>query len=131
MIVVDASVVVELLLQSKAAPSIEERLLAPGITLHAPHLLDLEVAQVFRRYGMSGEIIEAKRSKAALAILVDFPLRRYPHGALLSRIWDLRDNLTAYDAAYVALAELLDAPLLTRDARLARASGHRAKVELV
>jgi predicted nucleic acid-binding protein len=63
--------------------------------------------------------------------LADLPLRRYPHDFLLPRIWDLRNNLTAYDAAYVALAEALDAPLLTRDRRLAAAAGHRAQIELV
>jgi len=66
-----------------------------------------------------------------VADLADFPLRRYPHDLLLPRIWDLRNNLTAYDATYVALAEALDAPLLTRDRRLAAAAGHRAQIELV
>ena len=99
-------------------------------TLHAPHLLDVEVAQVVRRYAASGEI-NPERGRAALADLADFPLRRYPHGFLLPRVWELRNNLTAYDAVYVALAEALDAPLLTRDRRLASAAGHRARVELV
>jgi predicted nucleic acid-binding protein len=67
----------------------------------------------------------------ALIDLTDLPLRRYPHDLLLPRIWDLRNNLTAYDAAYVALAEALNAPLLTRDRRLATAAGHFAQVELV
>ena len=62
---------------------------------------------------------------------MDFPLTRYPHDVLLERVWELRHNLTAYDAAYVALAEALDATLLTRDRRLATASGHRARVDLV
>jgi predicted nucleic acid-binding protein len=108
----------------------EDRLFAPGRTLHAPHLMDVEVAQVIRRYAANGEI-DDERGRMALADLLDFPLRRYPHDFLLSRIWDLRNNLTAYDAAYVALAEALDAPLLTRDRRLAAAAGHRAQVELV
>ena len=88
----------------------EERLFASKQTLHAPHLLDIEVAQVIRRYAANGEI-DAERGRAALADLADFPLRRYPHDFLLPRIWDLRNNLTAYDAVYVALAEALDAPL--------------------
>ena len=67
----------------------------------------------------------------ALSDLADFPLHRYGHEFMLPRIWELRDNLTAYDAAYVALAEALDAPLLTRDARLAAAPGHRARIEVV
>lgn len=107
----------------------EDRLFAPRQTLHAPHLLDVEVAQVIRRYVANREI-DSERGRAALTDLADFPLRRYPHDFLLPRIWDLRNNLTAYDAAYVALAEVLDAPLLTRDRRLAAATGHRAQIEL-
>jgi predicted nucleic acid-binding protein len=130
MIVVDASALVEALLQTPAAEAVERRLFETGETLHAPHLLDVEVAQVIRRYAVKGEIDEA-RGRAALADLSDFPLRRYPHDFLLPRIWDLRNNLTAYDAAYVALAEALDATLITRDRRLAGAPGHHARIELV
>lgn len=130
MIVVDASALIEALLRTPAAKAVEERLFAPGQTLHAPHLIDLEVAQVIRRYAANGEI-DSQRSRATLADLADFPLRRYPHDFLLPRIWDLRRNLTAYDAAYVALAEALETPLLTRDKRLAAAAGHRAQIELV
>ena len=85
---------------------------------------------MIRRYSGNGEI-DAERGRVALADLADFPLRRYPHDFLLPRIWDLRNNLTGYDATYVALAEVLDTPLLTRDRRLATAVGHRAKIELV
>lgn len=98
--------------------------------MHAPHLIDVEVAQVIRRYAAKGEMDNA-RGRAALEDLADFPLRRYPHDVLLPRVWELRSNLTAYDAVYVALAEALDAPLLTRDQRLAAAAGHRARMELV
>jgi predicted nucleic acid-binding protein len=129
-IVVDASALLEALLRTPAARAVEERLFEPRQTLHAPHLLDIEVAQVIRRYAAKGEI-DDERGRAALADLVDFPLRRYPHDFLLPRVWDLRNNLTAYDAVYVALAEALDAPLLTRDQRLAAAAGHHARVELV
>jgi len=129
-IVVDASALLEALLRTPAAKSVEERLFAPRQTLHAPHLLDVEIAQVIRRYAARGEI-DGERGRAALADLADFRLQRYPHDFLLPRIWDLRNNLTAYDAAYVALAEALDAPLLTRDRRLAGAAGHRARIELV
>jgi predicted nucleic acid-binding protein len=129
-IVVDASPLLEALLRTPAAKAVENRLFAPGQTLHAPHLLDVEVAQVIRRYAASGEI-DSERGRMALTDLADLPLRRYPHDFLLPRIWDLRNNLTAYDAAYVALAEALDAPLLTRDRRLAAAAGHRAQIELV
>ena len=98
--------------------------------MHAPHLFDVEVAQVIRRYAANGEI-DGARGRAALTDLADLPLRRYPHDFLLPRIWDLRNNLTAYDAAYVAFAEALDAPLLTRDRRLANAAGDHARVQLV
>ena len=114
---------------TSAAKAVEDRLFAPRPTLHAPHLLDVEVAQAIRRYAADGEI-DGERGRMALADLADLPLRRYPHDFLLPRIWDLRNNLTAYDAAYVALAEALDAPLLTRDRRLATSAGHRAQIEL-
>lgn len=130
MIVVDASALLETLLRLPAATTVERRLFENGRTLHAPHLIDIEVAQVIRRYAVHGDI-DDERARAALIDLADFPLRRYPHDFLLARIWDLRNNLTAYDAAYVALAEALDAPLLTRDRRLLSAPGHRARVELV
>ena len=100
-----------------------------GETLHAPHLLDLEVLQVLRRYAAAGEI-SAERAREALDDLAAFRLRRWAHEPLTLRIWDLRQNLTAYDAAYVALAEALGAPLLTRDRRLASAPGIRARVEV-
>jgi predicted nucleic acid-binding protein len=130
MIVVDASAVLEALLRTPAAKAVEKWLFDPRQTMHAPHLLDIEVAQVIRRYSAKGEI-DSERGRAALADLADLPLHRYPHDFLLPRIWDLRNDLTAYDAAYVALAEALDAPLLTRDRRLAAAAGHHARVELV
>jgi predicted nucleic acid-binding protein len=98
-------------------------------TLHAPHLIDLEVAQVLRRYARSG-VISAERGAEALADLAEFPLTRYGHDILLERIWQMRHGLTAYDAAYLALAEALDAPLVTRDRALARAS-RQVRVELV
>jgi predicted nucleic acid-binding protein len=129
-IVVDASAVLETILRTPAAAAVERRLFAPAQTLHAPHLLDIEVAQVVRRYTINGDI-DAQRGRIALLDLADFPVSRYPHDMLLSRVWELRDNLTAYDAAYVALAELLDAPLLTRDRRLAAAPNHRARIEVV
>jgi predicted nucleic acid-binding protein len=128
-IVVDASALLEVLLRTSAAKAVGDRLFAPGQTLHAPHLLDVEVAQVVRRYALNGEI-DSERGRMALTDLADFPLRRYPHDFLLPRIWTLRNNLTAYDATYVALAEALDAPLLTRDLRLTTAAGHHAQIEL-
>lgn len=130
MIVVDASAVLEAILCTAAGKAVEARLFEPRETLHAPHLLDVEVAQVVRRYAVNGEI-DAERGRVALADLADLPVRRYPHDFLLPRVWELRNNLTAYDAVYVALAEALDAPLLTRDKRLVAAAGHRARVEIV
>jgi predicted nucleic acid-binding protein len=128
-IVVDASALLEVLLNTRAAPRIADRLFAMGETLHAPHVVDLEVAQVLRRYVAAGAVT-ATRGAEALTDFADLPLDRYPHQLFLERIWQLRHNLTAYDAAYIALAEALAAPLVTRDAALARA-GHRARVELL
>jgi predicted nucleic acid-binding protein len=129
-IVVDASALLEVLLRTPSADAIEERLFVSGQSLHAPHLIDVEVAQVLRHYVSSGAI-DAARGEAALTDLADFPIQRYPHDVLLRRAWALRHNLTAYDAVYVALAEALDRPLLTRDRRLASAAGHQAKIEVV
>jgi predicted nucleic acid-binding protein len=128
-IVVDASAVLELLLNTPRAGRVAGRLFGAGETLHAPHLLDLEVAQVLRRYAASGALAE-DRGDQALEDLGDLPVERYPHHPFLGRIWALRHNLTAYDAAYIALAEALGAPLVTRDAALARAE-HRASVEVL
>ena len=129
MIVLDASAAIEWLLQTPAGIRIDKRIFSPLVPLHAPHLLDIEVAQVLRRYVKKG-LITGSRGDQALEDLVDLSLTRYPHDMLLSRIWALRDNLTAYDAAYVALAEALDAPLVTCDTKIAAAPGHRARVEV-
>jgi len=128
-LVVDASALLEVLLRTPAGAAVERRLFDSRQALHAPHLLDVEVAQVIRRYAANGEI-DQERGRAALADLADFPVRRYPHDFLLPRVWELRNNLTAYDAVYVALAEALDAPLLTRDQRLAAAASQYARIEL-
>ena len=130
MIVVDASAMLEALLRTPAATIVEKLLFEPSQTIHAPHLLDVEVAQVVRRFAENREL-DAERGREALRDLADFPVRRYPHDFLLPRVWDLRNNFTAYDAMYVALAEALDAPLLTRDKRLAASPGHHARIELV
>ena len=130
MIVVDASVMIEVLLNTPAGIQMADRVFDPNETLHAPHLLDVEVAQVLRRYTRTGEL-DAARGLQALEDLVDFPLTRYPHDLFLLRIWELHHNVTAYDAAYIALAEALGAPLLTRDTALASAPGTRARIELI
>lgn len=128
--VVDASALLELLLGTRTGRRIGGLLAAPGQTLHAPQLIDLEVAQALRRYVVA-HTISAARGLEALEDLRDFPLQRFPHTPFLGRIWDLRHNLTAYDAAYVALAEALDVSLLTCDRALASSPGHRARMELV
>lgn len=130
MIVLDASAAIEWLLQSPAGMKIDKRIFSPGESLHAPHLLDVEVAQVFRRY-VREKAMSAQRGQEALEDLGDLQLSRYPHDVLLPRVWQLRSTLTAYDAVYLALAELLGAPLLTCDGKLAAAPGHAASVELV
>jgi predicted nucleic acid-binding protein len=129
-IVLDASILIEVLLQTNDGRDIAERLLEPRESLHAPHLIDVEVAQVLRRFVLRGEVYP-ERARQALDVLEVFPLTRYAHEPLLGRIWDLRANLTAYDAAYVALAEGLRARLLTRDRRLVGAPGVTASVEVV
>jgi predicted nucleic acid-binding protein len=130
LIVVDASAMVEVLLRTQGGPAVEARLFEGRPSLHTPHLLDVEVAQVIRRHVARHQISE-ERGDQAIVDLIEFPMRRYPHTDLLPRAWELRHSLTAHDAVYVALAEVLDAPLITRDRRLAAASGHRAMIELV
>jgi predicted nucleic acid-binding protein len=129
-IVVDASAVVDILLRVPAADTAAYRLFHSGETLHAPHLLDLEVTQAVRRHEARRQA-EPARCREALDDLARVRLFRHPHNVLLPRVWELRNNLTAYDAAYVALAEMLSAPLLTRDQRLAASAGHHARIELV
>ena len=126
MIVADASVLMEVLLRTPIGTEVEKQLFAPGQTINIPHLTDLEVLQVLRRY-LRKRVLSAVRARQAIDDYVDLPLNRYPHGVLLPRIWDLRDNFTAYDAAYIALAEALDSPLMTCDRAFA-ARGHGAKV---
>ena len=130
MIVVDASVILDVLLRSGHAVSIEKRLFRSDTTLHAPHLIDLEVAQVVRRYLFAGEL-NPSRGAEVLRDLVDLPIERYPHWPFLSEIWSLRDQLTAYDAAYVVLARTLGAPLVTRDRRLSRTSLPGVEFEII
>lgn len=129
MIVADASALLDVLLRTPPGLAIEERMLAAGETLHVPHLIDIEVAQTLRRYARAGQV-GAERYREVLSDFATLPLRRYSHGFLLPRIWELRNNLTAYDAAYVALAEILDAVLVTSDRRLAAAPGLRAEIEV-
>jgi predicted nucleic acid-binding protein len=130
LIVLDASAALELLLGGPAAPAVARRLAPAAETLHAPHLLDLEVAQVLRRYARAG-LLSEERGREALRDLADLGVERHAHDLFLPRIWELRDRATAYDAAYLTLAEALPAHLVTLDARLARTGGHRARIDLI
>jgi predicted nucleic acid-binding protein len=128
-IVLDASAAIDWLLQTAVGQQIEGRIYSRGESLHAPHVLDLEVAQVLRRLVREGAV-SAPRADLAIQDLFDLRVNRYPHFVFLPRIWRLRDNLSAYDAAYVALTEKLGATLVTRDARLASACARVVSIEL-
>ncbi len=131
MILLDASAALELLLDTTTGELVRDRIRAAPGGIGAPHLLDIEVGHVLRRYERARELTPS-RAQLALRALEDLPLSRYAHTPLLSRMWELRGNYTFYDAAYVALAEALAAPLLTCDEKLRAAPGkHRARVELV
>ena len=130
MIVVDASALLEVLLRTPLGVEVEARLLGTSEMLHAPHLLDAEIAQVIRRFTLSGEIDE-ERGRVALEDFMALPIHKHPHDFLLPRVWTMRNNFSAYDAMYVALAEVLDASLVTHDRRLALAARRYTLVELV
>lgn len=130
MIVIDASALLELLLGTDRAENVAARALAPDERLHAPHLLDIEITQALRRL-VQLEELTPPRAQQALDDHAAFAIERYAHQALLPRIWQLRESVSAYDGAYVALSEALNAPLLTCDSRLGRAHGHRARIEIV
>ena len=127
--VLDASAVVELVLGTRSGMEILRRISDPQLSLHGPELVDIEVLGVLRRYELA-DMIPPDRVACAIDNLSDLDMRRHPHGPLLSRIWSWRYNLTSYDAAYVTLAEVLDAPLLTTDARLAGAPRLPVAVEV-
>ena len=128
MIVLDASAVVDLLVAAAPDAELAGRVLADG-DLHAPHLVDVEVAQALRRLAAGGSL-SADRATDALRDAALLPIVRYPHLALVERAWELRHTLGIYDGVYVALAEMLEVPLVTCDGRIARAPGHSATVEL-
>ena len=129
MIVVDASVLVSGVADDGAdGDRIRARL--RGERLAAPQVIDLEIASAWRRMAAAGDLDE-RRAQLALADLAALRIERAPHRPLLARCWELRTNLTIYDAAYVALAELLDVTLLTGDSRLASAPGPRCHVEVL
>lgn len=129
MLVVDASVL-SVALADDGADGESARIRLRGEVLAAPELVDIEVTSVVRRQHRAG-LLDARRAGLALADLGALPIRRAPHLPLVPRCWELRDTLTAYDAAYVALAEALDTTLLTGDRRLARATGPRCAIEVL
>ncbi len=128
--VLDASFVVEVLLRTSLGIRYVDRVVDSDESLHVPHLLDVETLHALRRLIFAGEVT-AQRGLEALVMLLDLPLVRHDHVPLLGRMWELRASMTAYDAAYIALAEGLPAVLVTCDGKLARAHGHRARVELL
>lgn len=130
MTVLDASAVVEVLLGTERGRSVADRIADPQISLDAPHLLDVEVAQALRRLVSVGDL-EVEAATRALADLRALDVERHAHEPLLERVWALRENLTAYDAVYVALAEALDTTVLTCDTHLSRAPGLGGRVEVV
>ncbi|MBW3611128.1 MAG: type II toxin-antitoxin system VapC family toxin [Actinobacteria bacterium] len=128
MIVIDASALLEAVAFEPVNTALVERLLgADGLS--APHLVDVEVLSALRRLVAAGDMTAGSASDLKDRIL-GLSLRRYPHGGLTDRMWNLRHDITPYHASYVALSEVLEVPLVTADGHLARAAGHRATIEL-
>lgn len=130
MIVLDASALVELILGTPAGRLVAARIADPAEGLHVPHLADVEVLQALRRYVRQGDL-DSREAEVAIEDLRSLDLQRHAHEPLLDRVWDLRKNMTAYDAVYVALADALDAVVLTCDRRLSRAPSMSRRVLFV
>lgn len=129
MIVADSSAFVEILLDSGLSSTFQSRLFGARQRVFAPHLVDLEISQVLRRHVGNGSMTGVAAGEA-LEDWLFLPVTRMAHAPLLNRVFELRANASAYDASYLALAEALDAPLVTHDAKLSRVPGHRARVEV-
>ena len=130
MIVVDASALLELLLQTTLGARVEARLFRGDDELHAPHLVDVEIVQGLRRLVRTGEV-SSGRADEVITDLTDFDLHRHTHVDFLHRAWKLRESISAYDAMYVALAEAIGAPIVTCDGPLAKAPGHHVRIEVI
>jgi predicted nucleic acid-binding protein len=128
-IVVDASAIIEVLFNTPTGGALRRHLFAADESLHVPHLTDVEVLQVLRRYAIT-KTLDRERAREAFDDYAALPLTRYPHSILLPRVWELRHNFTAYDAVYIALAEALRAPFVTCDRALGAISGHRATIRV-
>jgi predicted nucleic acid-binding protein len=129
-IVLDASAAIELLVRGSRATEVREQLGAAEWRVMAPHLLQTEVLQVLRRRVRAG-LTPLSTAEEARVSLASMRIRYCDHRSLADRVWELRDNLSAYDASYIALAERLDCGLLTADVRLANAPGHTARVTVL
>lgn len=130
MIVLDASVAIDWVLRSPTGSRVEAIVNEPGQSVHIPHLWIVEITQVMRRLVRAGRLT-SERARQGVGDAADLTAGRYDHEPLLPRVWELRDNLSAYDAVYVALAEVLGATLVTGDARVASAPGHRAAIHYI
>ena len=130
MIVLDASAALELLLNTATGKLIAGEIISRETTLHAPHLIDLEIVQVLRRYVLMSEIPET-RAMTAINHWLGLDVTRYPHEPFIAAIWQYRNNLTAYDAAYAALAKILDASLITCDRALADATESDGTIKVI
>ena len=130
MIVVDASAITELLLRTDLGIRVEQRLYRDDDDLHAPHLLDVEVLSALRRLVHTREVL-AERAEEAIEDLALLRIIRHGHLDFATRVWELRQNVTAYDAMYLALAESLDATVLTCDRPFGRVTGHSARIEVI
>jgi predicted nucleic acid-binding protein len=128
LVVVDASLILAIIAGDDRSPQLLDRIASHE--MHAPHFIDLEVIQTVRKTVLHKHAT-LTAANASLATFARLPILKHAHSPLLERIWELRDNFSAYDATYVALAELLGVPLLTRDARMSRATGHRVPIEFV
>ena len=128
--VLDTSAALELLLDTIPGREVAKRLEDESAVIHVPHLIDVEIAQVLRRYSVR-RVFSAERAALALNHWRDLDIERHPHEPFLGRVWQLRNNFSAYDAVYVALAEVLSTTLITADQKLARAPGSNATVELI